>query len=146
MSIQSIVGGTAEGTVLKSAQPINFLGAVDAKTGRVTDKDHELYDQDMRGRILVFPHGTGSSVGAYTVYALKVNDMAPSAMVCNRADASVVSGCAIAGIPLLLVDGDLFGSMHGGDRVTVDGASVRVGARAKPIEFVPDVCDFGADE
>lgn len=126
MSLRSIVGGTATGRVLKSAQPINFLGAVDAATGKITDPDHELYDQSIRDTVLVFPHGIGSSVGAYTVYALKSNGAAPSAMVCSRADASVVSGCAIAGIPLLLADEADLGSVSGGQLVKVDAAAATI--------------------
>ena len=118
-----IVGGRATGAVLKSTQPINFLGTVDASSGRVTESGHDLCGRDMRGAILVFPHGAGSSVGAYTVYALKANGVAPAAMVCSRPDASVVSGCAIAGIPLLLVDERTFESIHDAQAVSVDAAA-----------------------
>ena len=120
MTCKAIVGGRAAGTVLKSAQPINFLGAVDAATGTITDADHDLHGRSMRGAVLAFPNGIGSSVGAYTVYALKSNGAAPAAMICTRADASVVSGCAIAGIPLVLVGADTFESIVGGQAVTVD--------------------------
>lgn len=116
----------ATGTILKSTQPINFLGTMDAAVGKITDADHEIYDQSIRNTILVFPHGIGSSVGAYTVYALKTNNTAPAAMVCTRADASVVSGCAIAGIPLLLVGQDVFESIQSGQKVTVDTAAATI--------------------
>lgn len=123
MSTTSIVGGKATGEVLKSSSPINFLGTVDAKTGTITDPSHDLYQKSMQGKILAFPHGIGSSVGAYTVYALKASKTAPSAMVCTRADASVVSGCAIAAIPLLLADSHTFESISSGQKVLVDGAA-----------------------
>lgn len=120
MIVKPIVDGKATGTVLKSAHPINFLGTVDSTAGKITDPSHDLYGQSIRGTVLAFPHGIGSSVGAYTIYALKTNDVAPSAMVCTRADASVVSGCAIAGIPLLLVDEGFFESIQDRQSVSVD--------------------------
>ncbi|MCY4252490.1 MAG: DUF126 domain-containing protein [Thaumarchaeota archaeon] len=116
---RTIVAGRATGPVLRSAEPINFLGAVDAARGAISDPSHALHGRALRGTILAFPHGTGSSVGAYTVYALKANGVAPAAMVCARPDASVVSGCAIAGIPLML-DGGLCAGVRDGQECTVD--------------------------
>lgn len=110
---RTIVAGRATGPFLRSSMPINFLGAVDAARGVVTDAAHDLHGRALRGAILAFPHGIGSSVGAYTVYALRANGVAPAAMVCERPDASVVSGCAIAGIPLMLDDAPCGGVRDG---------------------------------
>ena len=38
-----IVNGKAEGTVLKTINPINFLGAVDKKTGMIHDKKYDIF-------------------------------------------------------------------------------------------------------
>ena len=37
-----IVQGKARGIVLKTANPINFLGAVDKKTGMIRDKKYDI--------------------------------------------------------------------------------------------------------
>lgn len=103
--------------------PINFLGAVDVARGVVTDASHDLRGRPLRGAILAFPHGIGSSVGAYSVYALWANGVAPAAMVCARPDASVVSGCAIAGIPLML-DDDPCAGMRDGQVCAIDTAAL----------------------
>lgn len=124
---RTIVAGRATGPVLRSSMAINFLGAVDAARGVVTDASHDLHGRPLRGAILAFPHGIGSSVGAYTVYALRANGVAPAAMVCARPDASVVSGCAIAGIPLML-DDDPCGGLRDGQACTVDTAALTVEA------------------
>ena len=68
-----IVQGNAQGKVLKSTNPINFLGAVDKKTGIIRDKKYDIFEKSMKDTVLVFPHGIGSSVGAYTIYSLKSN-------------------------------------------------------------------------
>ena len=119
-----IVAGSAEGEVLKSAEPINFLGAVDAEAGTVTDASHPLRGRQLAGTILAFPHGAGSSVGAYTVYALAANGVAPAAMICTRADTTVVTGCAVAGIPMVVAGEAEFARLRDGRRAVLrDGAA-----------------------
>ena len=118
-----IVKGDAQGYILKSSKPINFLGTVDKKTGHIQDKDHPLYNKPMKGHILVFPHGIGSSVGAYTIYSLKSNDTAPAAMVCTKADLTVATGCALANIPLVVVSEEKFDSLQNDSEITLDDIS-----------------------
>ncbi len=101
MVVRTIVRGRARGRIMKTRQPINFLGAVDNKTGTIRDPSHELHGRSVRDSILVFPHGAGSSVGAYTIYSLKSAGAAPKAMICLKADPTVASGCALANIPLI---------------------------------------------
>lgn len=98
---KKIVGGSGEGRVLATAQPINFLAMVDAKTGKITDPEHELYEKSLKGMVLVFPYAIGSSVGAYVLYSLREYGTAPSAVVCSKADITTASGCAIANIPVV---------------------------------------------
>lgn len=98
---RKIVGGKGEGITLVSSQPINFLAMVDAKTGKVTDPKHELYEKSLKGAVLVFPNAIGSSVGAYVFYSLKEAGTAPAAIVCAKADITTASGCAIASIPVV---------------------------------------------
>ena len=98
---RSIVRGHGEGEVLLTRQPINFLTMVDLKSGTVKDDKHELYGNNIAGKILVFPNAIGSSVGAYSIYALKMNNVSPKAIVCSKADITTASGCAIAAIPLV---------------------------------------------
>ncbi|MCE9652111.1 MAG: DUF126 domain-containing protein [Nitrosarchaeum sp.] len=114
-----LVQGKTQGTILKSNTPINFLGTVDKKTGIISDKNHELYNKSIKNSILVFPSGVGSSVGAYTIYSIKSNDTAPLAMICQKADLTVATGCALANIPLL-VDDKLFSSLQTGQKISLD--------------------------
>lgn len=98
---RKIVGGKGEGIALVSSQPINFLAMIEAKTGKVTDPKHELYEKSLKGAVLVFPNAIGSSVGAYVFYSLKEAGTAPAAIVCAKADITTASGCAIASIPVV---------------------------------------------
>ena len=106
-----IVQGKAKGTVLKTTNPINFLGAVDKKTGIIHDQKYDIFEKSIKNSILVFPHGIGSSVGAYTIFSLKNNESAPIAMICTKADLTVASGCALANIPMIVVSHEQFLSL-----------------------------------
>jgi len=115
-----LVSGKVQGIVLKSANPINFLGTVDKKTGIISDKNHDLYQKTIKDSILVFPSGVGSSVGAYTIYSIKSNDTAPLAMICTKADLTVATGCALANIPLILISDEEFSSITNGMKLSLD--------------------------
>ncbi len=115
-----IVKGKAKGLVLKTENPINFLGTIDKQTGIIHDKKHKLYEKSIKDSVLVFPHGIGSSVGAYTIYSLKANGSAPAAMICQKADLTVASGCALANIPMIIVSFDEFNSIQNGKEIEID--------------------------
>lgn len=115
-----LVSGKIQGIVLKSENPINFLGTVDKKTGIISDKNHDLYQKSMKNTILVFPSGVGSSVGAYTIYSIKSNDTAPLAMICTKADLTVATGCALANIPLIIISKEEFSSIENGKNLSLD--------------------------
>ena len=121
-----IVQGNAQGKVLKSINPINFLGAVDKKTGIIRDKKYDIFKKSMKDTVLVFPHGIGSSVGAYTIYSLKSNQSAPIAMICTKADLTVASGCALANIPMIVVSNEEFDSIQDGNQITIDTKSEKI--------------------
>jgi len=121
-----IVQGNAQGKVLKSTNPINFLGAVDKKTGIIRDKKYDIIEKSMKDTVLVFPHGIGSSVGAYTIYSLKSNQSAPIAMICTKADLTVASGCALANIPMIVVSNEEFDSIQDGNQITIDTKSEKI--------------------
>lgn len=115
-----LVSGKVQGIVLKSQNPINFLGTVDKKTGIVSDKNHDLFEKSIKNTILVFPSGIGSSVGAYTIYSIKSNNTAPLAMICQKADLTVATGCALANIPLVTITDEEFSSIKNGMQLLLD--------------------------
>jgi len=115
-----LVSGKAQGVVLKSKKPINFLGTVDKKTGIISDKNHDLFEKSIKDTILVFPSGVGSSVGAYTIYSIKSNNAAPLAMICQKADLTVATGCALANIPLITISDEEFSSIENGMKILLD--------------------------
>ena len=91
--------GKAEGEALVTSQPISFYGGVDPNTGVIIEKGHELQGQSVKGKILVFPQGKGSTVGSYTLYRLKKNGVAPAGMINRECETIIAVGAIISEIP-----------------------------------------------
>ena len=75
---KKIVGGIGTGRIVYTKHPLNFLSSVDTHTGVVSDPSHHLIGISLKNSILIFPYAIGSSVGAYSIFALKSNGVAPS--------------------------------------------------------------------
>ncbi len=116
--------GKASGEALVTSEPIGFYGGIDPKTGIVIDKGHELEGKNVKGRILIFPCGKGSTVGSYVIYGLKKYGNAPAAIVNEETETIVATGAILADIPC--VDGIDIKEIKSGDKVTVDKGSVEV--------------------
>ena len=98
---RAIVEGRCKAQALVSKQPISFLGGVDPTSGKIVEKNHELYGECIRDKVLCFPHGHGSTVGSYVLYSLAKKNIAPKAIVNQTADPVVVVGAIIADIPMI---------------------------------------------
>ena len=126
MTLKVIVKGKAQGQVMIAKKPINFLGAVDKKTGKIRDEKHDLFGKSLADKILVFPFGVGSSVGAYTIYSLKSNNRAPRAMICSKVDITTASGCALANIPLVMATKEEYDSLTDGKKILLDAENGKI--------------------
>ena len=126
MTLKVIVKGKVQGIALVAKNPMNFLGAVDKKTGKVRDEKHDLFGKSLAEKILVFPYGVGSSVGAYTIYSIKSNKCAPQAMICLKADLTTASGCALANIPLVVASKDEYDSIKDGSKIILDADNGKI--------------------
>jgi len=94
-----ICRGVAEGEALTTSQPISFYGGVDPETSEILEKGHELHGKRIKGKILVFPTGKGSTVGSYTLYRLKKGGVAPAGIVNRECETVVAVGVIISEIP-----------------------------------------------
>jgi len=99
LSGRIIYDGRGEGDALVASQPISFYGGVDPESGKIIERGHELEGQCVKGRVLVFPHGKGSTVGSYVLYRLSRTGVAPSAIINERCETIVAVGAIISGIP-----------------------------------------------
>ncbi|MDR1993113.1 MAG: DUF126 domain-containing protein [Nitrososphaerota archaeon] len=119
-----IYKGKAQGEALVTSMPISFYGGVDPNTGVIIEKGHELQGQSVKGKILVFPQGKGSTVGSYTLYRMKKNDTAPVAMINKETETIVAVGAIISEIPF--VDKVDILEFKTGNKVTVENDTVTI--------------------
>lgn len=96
-----IFKGRAKGEALVTEMPISFYGGVDPNTGVVTEKGHQLNGQSVKGKILVFPQGKGSTVGSYTLYRMKKNGVAPAGIINKECETIIAVGAIISEIPCI---------------------------------------------
>jgi len=95
---RTIVEGKATAKLFIAKEPISFYGEVDPSTGVYRD------GRSMRNRIVIAPGVRGSTVGAYTIYAMKKYGVAPKALILGNIDPVVIAGCVLTSIPLITVD------------------------------------------
>ena len=115
-----IYKGVAKAEAIVTKDGISFYGGVDPDTGIVVEVGHDLEGQSITGKVLIFPTGKGSTVGSYTMYRMKKNNMAPAAIVNEEIDTIIAVGCIISEIPC--VDKIDINCIKTGQKVIVNGS------------------------
>ena len=126
-----IYKGKAEGEALVTSQPISFYGGVDPNTGVVIEKGHELQGQSVKGKILVFPTGKGSTVGSYTLYRMKKNGTAPAGMINRECETVVAVGAIISEIPC--VDKIDISKIKTGEKIQIENDCISALQTVNPV-------------
>jgi len=121
---RTISRGVAEGEALTTTQPISFYGGVDPETSEILEKGHELQGKRIKGKILVFPTGKGSTVGSYTLYRLKKGGVAPAGIINRECETVVAVGAIISEIPC--VDEIDISKIETGDTVRIENGVVKL--------------------
>lgn len=124
-----VEGAIVEGEALVSSMPFGFFGGVNPGTGVVIDRWHDLFEQNMKGKILVYPEGRGSTVGAAIILELARTGCAPKAILFNVSEIITVTGGVLAkkfydlDLPMLdRFECDITRVIKTGDVVRVDPA------------------------
>ncbi|MBS3748753.1 MAG: DUF126 domain-containing protein [Candidatus Thermoplasmatota archaeon] len=118
MKGRMISPGNVIGKAIVSTEPIGFYGGIDLNTGIVIEQGHSLEGQSVKGKILVFPNGKGSTVGSYVIYGLQKNGVGPLGIINQETETIVATGAILAGIPC--VDQIDIGQIKTGDKLTLN--------------------------
>ena len=86
----------------------------------IQDPESDAKGENVSGRVLCFPYGKGSTVGSYSMYQLRLNGLAPAAIVNRSAEPIVATGAIMSEIPM--VDGIDIALIRSGDRLNVDAS------------------------
>lgn len=91
-----MLGGTAEGDLLRLALPLSFWGGVDPNSGNITDPRHPPFGANMAGRIVAMERGIGSSSGSSILLELLANGHGPLGLLLIEADAILTLSAVVA--------------------------------------------------
>jgi hypothetical protein len=118
---RSISKGCAEGEALICRQPIGFNFGIDVSSGVITEYNHELFGKSIKDKILLFPHGKGSTGGSYVVYQLAKNKTGPKAIINMTTETIIAVGAIMGGIPVIdRLEKNPYDLISDGDHVRVD--------------------------
>jgi predicted aconitase with swiveling domain len=118
---RTISKGRASGEALVCRQPIGFNFGVDVGNGVVTEYGHELFGRSIKDKVLLFPHGKGSTGGSYVVYQLAKSKTGPVAIINMTTETIIAVGAIMGGIPVIdQLEKDPYDLISDGDTVTVD--------------------------
>ncbi len=130
-----VIGGNASGPALVTRQPINFTAAmckvpnmVPSKRAEIRDAHHELFRQNIRDKVLVFPSCIGSTHTGLVLLDLVSLERGPAALIVQRNDSLLISGVVLSDvwfgkkIPVVEYAGDdIYDLIRDGTEVIVDG-------------------------
>ncbi len=113
--------GCAEGEALVCKQPIGFNFGFDVSTGTIIEHGHELENKSVSGKVLIFPHGKGSTGGSYVIYQLAKAGTGPVAMINITTEPIIAVGAIMSRIPVLdSLERNPLEAIRSGDFVKVD--------------------------
>jgi predicted aconitase with swiveling domain len=113
-----------------------FAHGVEPKTGDVIDKRSDILGRNIKGRVLIFPSGKGSTTGsAWFLEALRQGN-GPAAVINVETEPIIATALVLArllyGITIPLVDRlekDILGVVDEGTLIRVDGDAGEVSFR-----------------
>ena len=93
---RALVGGVATGEILHLVEPLSLWGGLDPATGQLIDRNHPQAGQSLTGRIVVMPHGRGSSSSSSVLAEALRLGTAPAGFILGEPDAILVVGALVA--------------------------------------------------
>ena len=122
---QIVVAGAGRGPALVTTEPLSFWGGLDPGTGEVIDRRHPLSGERLTGRVLVLPHGRGSSSASGVLLEAIRNGTAPAAILVTRVDPIIGLGAILGDelygrpFPVLIIASDALTAIRPGQMVEV---------------------------
>lgn len=131
--VRPMTGGKAAGAAVISNRAFTFAHGVDPSSGRVTDAHSDIVGKYVKGNVIFYPFGKGSTTAsAWFLETVRLGN-GPAAVVTEGTDVSVVIGSILARmlysreVPVLSsFSEEMRLTVATGDRVVVDGTTGEV--------------------
>ncbi|HXW36360.1 MAG TPA: DUF126 domain-containing protein [Nitrososphaerales archaeon] len=112
-----------------SHRAFTFAHGVNPETGEVTDVHSDIEGQNVKGRVIFYPYGKGSTTASAWFLETARLGNAPAGVVTETVDTAVVIGAILAqalyGVSIPVLSASL-PQLETGKTVRVDGASGRI--------------------
>ncbi len=130
---RGVVPGKAEGRALVSRNPFMFAHGVEPRSGAVIDVRSDIRAENIKGKVLIFPFGRGSTTGSAWLLETIRQGNGPAAIVNAETEPIIVTGLTVARllygviIPLVdMIDEEVWRFVSPGSIVRVDGARGKI--------------------
>jgi predicted aconitase with swiveling domain len=94
--MRALVEGHAVGDVVRLEGPLSFWGGYDPETGLVVDRAHPQHGRSLAGKVVLMPHGRGSSSSSSVLAEALRLGTGPAAIVLEEPDSIIVIGSLVA--------------------------------------------------
>lgn len=91
-----LVDGAAAGDVLALDAPLSIWGGVDAESGRIVEVSHPQFGECLTAKLLVLPHGRGSSSSSSVLAEMLRIGTGPAGVILREPDSILVVGVLVA--------------------------------------------------
>ncbi len=130
---RGLVPGRAEGEAVVSNKAFTFAHGVDPATGNVTDVRSDVKGSEVKGKVLFYPFGKGSTTASsWFLETVRLGNN-PVALVTEGVDLSAVIGSVMArlvyGKEIPVISGiqrNIYSAIKPGAKVSVDGVAGEV--------------------
>lgn len=141
MVTRALAPGIAIGQVLVLDEPLSLWGGADPATGEIIEPSHPQYGEKVSGRVVVLPHGRGSSSSSSVIAEMLRKGLGPAAIVLREVDSILLVGVLVAAelygtvCPVVVTDSEIDGGEW-----EVDGDR---GALNPRFQISPQIADNG---
>ena len=105
---RGVTPGYGEGRAIISKKPFMFAHGVEPRTGEIIDVRSDLLGENIKGKVLIFPFGKGSTTGSAWLLETIRQGNGPSAVINVETESIIASAIVMArllyGITIPLVD------------------------------------------
>lgn len=118
------IGEIVEGEALVASDDFSARYDLDRINGVFSRPQHKLHGLSYVDKILVLNTSKGGVASAWMLHEMKSRNLAPKAILFNRANTILAQGAALADMTMCdrFADGDVTGLINTGDHVVVDPA------------------------
>jgi uncharacterized protein len=130
---RGVSAGYGGGNILVTEQPFMFAHGIDPETGNVIDVRSDLLGRNIKGKVLIFPSGKGSTTGSAWLLEVIRRGNGPAAIINRDTEPIIATALIMAdllyGVAIPLVDGldtDVFSLSLKESTVQVNGTTGEV--------------------